>query len=147
MTRLAIVLPGSSLAPVRERLVRKAEQVARETDAAAVVLSGLNEAGHMRELWRGPEIELVLEQTATSTAENAAATLPLLLERDIRAAIVVCAPAHLARARWIFRRIYGAGGIDVRFRVARIAPTPGALAWEVAAAAVARKQVRTHTKA
>jgi hypothetical protein len=34
----------------------------------------------------------------------------------------------------------------VRFRVARIAPTPGALAWEVAAATVARRQVRTHVE-
>ena len=96
----------------------------------------------MRELWQGPDVELVLEESATTTAENAALTLPLLLERHIREAIVVCAPAHLLRARWIFRRIYGARGIAVSFRTARIAPTPGAIAWELAASTVARRQVR-----
>jgi uncharacterized SAM-binding protein YcdF (DUF218 family) len=140
----AIVVPGSSVRTVRERLVRKAERVARTTGARIVVFSGRGEAPHMRDLWEGPEAELVVEETATSTAENAAQTLPLLLERDVHDAIVVCAPAHLARARWIFRRIYGAGGVRVRFRVAPVVPTPGALAWELAAAAVARRQVRGH---
>jgi uncharacterized SAM-binding protein YcdF (DUF218 family) len=143
VTAPAIVVPGSSLRPVRERLVRKAEAVARETDARLVVLSGRGEAEHMRGIWSGPDAELVVEEDATSTAENAAMTLPLLLQRGVRDAIVVCAPAHVVRARWIFRRIYGAGGVDVRFRVARVAPTPGALAWELAAATVARRQVRT----
>jgi len=98
----------------------------------------------MRDLWQGPDVELVLEESATTTAENAALTLPLLLERDVREAIVVCAPAHLIRARWIFRRIYGARGVSVRFRLARVAPTPGAIAWELAASTVARRQVRAY---
>jgi len=98
----------------------------------------------MRDLWQGPDVELVLEESATTTAENAALTLPLLLERDVREAIVVCAPAHLIRARWIFRRIYGARGVAVSFRPARIAPTPGAIAWELAASTVARRQVRAY---
>jgi uncharacterized SAM-binding protein YcdF (DUF218 family) len=146
VTTPAIVVPGSSLSTVRERLVRRAERVARETGSRLVVFSGRGEAEHMREMWSGPEAELVVEETATSTAENAARTLPLLVDRGVREAIVVCAPAHLLRARWIFRSIYGAGGVGVRFRVARIAPTPGALAWEVAAATVARRQVRTHVE-
>jgi len=98
----------------------------------------------MRDSWRGPDVELVVEESATTTAENAANTLPLLLERDIREAIVICAPAHFIRARWIFRRIYGAHGVAVRFRLARIAPTPGAIAWELGASIVARRQVRAH---
>jgi uncharacterized SAM-binding protein YcdF (DUF218 family) len=89
-------------------------------------------------------VELVLEEYATTTAENAALTLPLLLERDVREAIVVCAPAHLIRARWIFRRIYGARGVAVRFSPARIIPTPGAIAWELGASTIARRQVRAH---
>jgi uncharacterized SAM-binding protein YcdF (DUF218 family) len=140
----AVVVPGSSLPNTRERLVRRAERVAQETGAGVVVFSGSGEAGHMRSLWAGPDAELVVEEAATSTAENAARTLPLLLERGVREAFVVCAPVHLVRARWIFRRIYGAHGVQVAFRVARVAPTPGALAWEVAAAAVARRQVRSH---
>jgi len=140
---LAIVVPGSTVAAVRERLVRKAERVARETAAGLVVFSGAGEAEHMGELWRGPDVELVLEETATSTAENAARTLPLLVEREVHEAIVVCAPAHLLRARWIFRRIYRSHAIVVHFRTARVAPTPGAIVWELAASAVARRQVRS----
>lgn len=142
----AIVVPGSTVRRTRERLVRGAERAALESGAGIVVFSGVSEAGHMRELWNGPDAEIVVEETATSTAENAARTLPLLLERGVREAIVVCAPAHLLRARWIFRRIYGHHGIAVRFRVARVAPTPGAIAWELAASFVARRQVREHAK-
>jgi uncharacterized SAM-binding protein YcdF (DUF218 family) len=140
----AIVVPGSSLSRIRERLVREAERVARAVGAELVVFSGAGEAGPMRDLWQGPDVELVVEESATTTAENAAHTLPVLLERDIREAIVVCAPAHYVRARWIFRRIYGAHGIAVRFRPARIVPTPGAIVWELGASTVARRQVRSH---
>jgi uncharacterized SAM-binding protein YcdF (DUF218 family) len=140
----AIVVPGSTVRRTRERLVREAQRAARDNGASVVVFSGAGEAEHMRELWNGADVELVVEETATSTAENAGRTLPLLLERGVREAIVVCAPAHLIRARWIFRRIYGTRGIAVAFRVARIAPTPGAIAWELAASTVARRQVRAH---
>jgi len=138
----AIIVPGCHLRSARTRLVRRAERLASARGAGLVVFSGEDEAADMRDQWRGPDVELVVEEAATSTAENAALTLPLLLEREVRAAIVVCAPVHLVRARWIFRRLYGAAGIDVRFRVARVAPTPGALVWEIAAATVARRQVR-----
>jgi uncharacterized SAM-binding protein YcdF (DUF218 family) len=144
VTPPAIVLPGSTVRRVRERLVREAERVARAVEARVVVFSGASEAEPMRDLWQGPDVELVVEESATTTAENAALTLPLLLERDVREAIVVCAPAHLIRARWIFRRIYGARGVAVSFRPARIAPTPGAIAWELAASTVARRQVRAY---
>ena len=143
---LAVVVPGSSVARVRERLVRAAEQAAAELDARCVVLSGEGEAGHMRDLWREPPVELVLEETATSTVENAARTLPLLLERRVRRAVVVCAPAHLPRARWIFRRVYGSNGIQVTTRAARVAPTPGAVVWELLAAMVARRQIRAESE-
>jgi uncharacterized SAM-binding protein YcdF (DUF218 family) len=140
----AIVVPGSLLARVRERLVREAERVAERTDAELVVFSGRNEAKQMRSLWRGPDLELVVDETATTTVENAAHTLPTLLEHGIRDAIVVCAPAHALRAGWIFRRIYGARGIRVTVRSARVLPTPAALVYELGAATVARRQVRQH---
>lgn len=142
MTQRAVVVPGSTVSRVRARLVRDAERAASALDVTVVIFSGLGEAEHMRDLWQGPDVDLVTEDAATSTVENAVRTLPLLLERDVRTAVVVCAPAHVLRARWIFRRIYGAHGIAVAFRVARVAPTPGAIAWELAAAAVARRQVR-----
>jgi uncharacterized SAM-binding protein YcdF (DUF218 family) len=140
----AIVVPGSSLARIRERLVRKAERTARTVGARVVIFSGASEALQMRDIWQRPEAELVLEELATTTAENAALTLPLLLERDIDSAIVVCAPVHLIRARWIFRRVYSSRGVAVTFRPARIVPTPGAIAWEIGASIVARRQVREH---
>ncbi|HEX4677885.1 MAG TPA: ElyC/SanA/YdcF family protein [Gaiellaceae bacterium] len=142
MTAPAIVVPGSTVSRVRERLVREAERVACNRDVRLVVFSGAFEAGPMRDLWHGPDVELVLEDAATTTAENAANTLPLLLQRDVREVIVVCAPVHLIRARWIFRRVYGARGVSVRFRPARIVPTPGAIAWELGASVIARRQVR-----
>jgi len=145
----AVVVPGSNLAGTRRRLVAAAERVAEALDAELVVLTGYapgggaSEASLMRELWRGPtRSELVLEETASSTAENAARTLPLLLERGVSSAVVVCAPLHLARARWLFRRVYGAHGIHVRVRPARVWPTPGAVLWELGALTVAARQVR-----
>ena len=130
------------------RLVAEAERVARRREPSAVVFSGWSpdggpsEAEQMRALWRGPAVELVVEETAATTAQNASRTLPLLLARGVHDAVVVCTPLHLYRARWIFRRIYGSGGVAVRFRVAPVAPTPGALAWELGALIVAARQVR-----
>ena len=140
----AVVVPGSSHRRTRVRLVREAERVARRLEAKLVLLTGHGEAAHMRDLWRGPEAELVLEETATSTVENAARTLPLLLDRGVAEVVVVCAPAHLLRARWIFRRIYGRHGVRVTVRAARVLPTPGAVIYELAAASIARRQVRDH---
>ena len=96
----------------------------------------------MRSLWHGPDVELLVDETATTTAENAARTLPLLVERDVREAVLVCAPAHALRAGWIFRRIYGPRGVRVVVRPARVLPTPAALVYELGAATVARRQVR-----
>jgi uncharacterized SAM-binding protein YcdF (DUF218 family) len=102
------------------------------------------EAERMRVLWCGsPDIELVLEETSATTAQNAARTVPLLVDRGITQAIVVCAPTHLPRTRWIFRRIYGGHGVTVRVRAARVLPTPGAVLWELGALAVAARQVRS----
>src|SRR5262249_13802467 len=109
---VALVVPGNAL-PARDgahrisracrRLVREAESIARRERPAVVVFTGWSpeggpsEAAQMRELWRGPDVELVLEETASTTVENASRTLPLLLARDIDEAIVVCTPLHLGR--------------------------------------------------
>jgi uncharacterized SAM-binding protein YcdF (DUF218 family) len=153
----AIVVLGNSLVAhdgsVRisrtcRRLVAEAERLAGRIGATTVVFSGWSpgdgpsEAEQMRDLWRGPAVELVVEETASTTAENAARTLPLLLERGITEAVVICAPLHLGRARWIFRRVYGPHGVTARFRVAPVAPTPGAVAWELGALTVVARQLR-----
>jgi uncharacterized SAM-binding protein YcdF (DUF218 family) len=146
--RTAIVVPGHGwpdLGGVHRisrrclRLVREAEQLVSTVEADVVVFSGWSptrgpsEAEQMRDAWRGPAVELVIEPTAASTAENAARTLPLLLERGVGAAVVVCAPPHLLRTRLLFRRLYGGSGIDVAFRVPRLAPTVRSVAWELCA--------------
>jgi uncharacterized SAM-binding protein YcdF (DUF218 family) len=146
--RTAIVVPGHGwpdLAGVHRisnrclRLVGEAEELVNGADADLVVFSGWSptggpsEAEQMRDAWRGPAVELVVEPTATSTAENAARTLPLLLDRGVARAVVVCAPPHLFRTQLLFRRLYRDSGVEVGFRAARLVPTVRSVAWELLA--------------
>jgi uncharacterized SAM-binding protein YcdF (DUF218 family) len=146
--RTAIVVPGHGwldLDGVHRisgrcmRLVLEAEELVSSTRAGVVVFSGWSptggrsEAEQMRDAWHGPAAELIVEPTATTTAENAARTLPLLLERGVSRAIVVCAPPHFLRTRLLFRRLYRGSGVEVAFRVARLTPTFRAVAWELGA--------------
>jgi uncharacterized SAM-binding protein YcdF (DUF218 family) len=146
--RTAIVVPGHRslgsdgvhrISSRCEVLVREAEVLARTGGADVVVFSGWSstggpsEAEQMRDAWRGPGAELVVEPTARTTAENAARTLPLLRERGIARAVVVCAPTHLARTGVLFGRLYRSAGIEVAFRAPPVAPSVRAVAWELAA--------------
>lgn len=150
--RTAIVVPGHGrggrISAACLELVREAEKMASSTPVDVVVFTGgsrgngLSEAEQMRAAWRGPDVELAIEPTASVTAENAARTLPLLLERGIGRAWIVCAPLHLYRARYFFSRLYGPRGIETVYRRAPVTPGPRALAWELAAASVSRLQLR-----
>jgi uncharacterized SAM-binding protein YcdF (DUF218 family) len=155
--RTAIVVPGHALrgedgvyriSPTCLGLVREAQRIAEVTPVDAVIFTGwapaggLSEAEQMRTAWRGPGVELVVEPTASVTAENASRTVPLLVERAIQHAIVVCAKFHVHRARYFFSRLYGAADIETEFRVVRAPTGFRALAWELAAAAVCRRQQR-----
>jgi uncharacterized SAM-binding protein YcdF (DUF218 family) len=146
--RTAIVVPGHGRLDLDGehliserclRLVREAEQLVTGTGADVVVFSGWSSSGgpseaqQMRDAWRGPAAELVVEPTATSTAENAARTLPLLLEREVGAAVVVCAPPHLFRTRVLFGLLYRGSGIALSYRAPRLAPTVRAIVWEILA--------------
>ena len=128
--------------------MREAERLAETQPVEAVVFtgwsrgSGPSEAEQMRAAWDGPDIELVVEPTASVTAQNAARTVPLLLERGIARAVVVCAPLHVYRTRFLFSRLYGPRGIESAFHVARFVPRPRALAWELVALPVLRRQLR-----
>jgi hypothetical protein len=110
------------------RLVREAEQLVSGAAADVVVFSGWSSTGGRSE--------------AEHTAENAARTLPLLLERGVRRAVVVCAPPHLVRTSLLFRRLYRGSGVEVGFRVARLAPTFRAVVWELGALPFLPLQVR-----
>jgi uncharacterized SAM-binding protein YcdF (DUF218 family) len=150
--RTAIVVPGHArrgrISSLCLALVREAERIAAATPVDAVVFSGWAppgrepEAEQMRAAWRGPDVELVVEPTAAFTAENAARTLPLLVERGIERAIVVCAPLHLYRARFFFSRLYGARRIATEFRTVTPGRTVPALVWELVAATAVRRQLR-----
>jgi uncharacterized SAM-binding protein YcdF (DUF218 family) len=149
---LALVVPGHSrgrtISGTCRRLVAEAERLAEQLRPDVVVFSGrspaggVSEAEQMRRLWLGPEVELILEPTAATTAQNAARTLPLLLERGIERALVVCAPLHRHRVRLFFGRLYEAHGIEASFYAPRIRPTPFALAWELCALPVRSRQLR-----
>lgn len=153
----AIVVPGNGrvgpdgvyrITDSCRALVAEAERLAREHRPVAVVLSGWSPAGgpteaeQMRDAWAGPDVELVLEQTATSTAENAARSLPPLLARGVDRVFVVTAPVHRHRARYFFRRLYRPRGIEVVIVTARIATSVRALAWELAATSIRKSQLR-----
>jgi uncharacterized SAM-binding protein YcdF (DUF218 family) len=130
------------------RLVREAELLAQSLPARTVVFSGWSPAGgpseaeQMRSAWQGPAVELVVEPTATVTAQNAGRTLPLLVEREIRRAVVVCAPFHLYRTRYFFSELYDPHGIATEFHVVPQPLSPYALAWELIALPVCRLQLR-----
>jgi uncharacterized SAM-binding protein YcdF (DUF218 family) len=154
--RTAIVVLGNggrrlgspSITPACLELVREAERLAEAHPVDVVVLTGgsrgaaPSEAEQMRAAWNGPDVELVVEPTAWSTAENAARTLPLLLEHEIEQAVVVCAPLHRYRTRFFFSRLFEPHGIQTTFHVAAVEQGARAFAWEVAAAAVCRRQLR-----
>jgi uncharacterized SAM-binding protein YcdF (DUF218 family) len=134
------------------RLVAEAELLAAALAPDVALFTGWSptggpsEAEQMRDAWTGmgagPAVELVVEPSARNTAQNAARTLPLLLERGIERATVVCAPLHLLRTRFFFERLYEGTGIETSFHAARFLPTPRALAWELAALPVRRAQLR-----
>jgi uncharacterized SAM-binding protein YcdF (DUF218 family) len=153
----AIVVPGNGRADATgayritdacRALVAEAERLARAERPDVVVFSGWSptggpsEAEQMRDAWAGPEVELVVEPTATSTAENASRTLPLLLERGVDRALVVTAPLHRRRAHWFFRRLYRPRGIETILVTARVRPTVQALLWELGALSIRRAQLR-----
>src|SRR5262249_35519389 len=150
--RTAIVVPGHArrgrISDVCVSLVREAQRIAATSQVDAVIFSGAAvrggepEAEQMRDVWHGPDVELVVEPTAHVTAQNAARTLPLLLEPRIERAVLVSAPLNLYRARFFFTRLDGAAGIATEFRPVPAGRTVRALAWELGAAPAVPRQLR-----
>jgi uncharacterized SAM-binding protein YcdF (DUF218 family) len=136
------------ISPVCRLQVREAERLAVERSVQAVLFTGwsrgngLSEAEQMRDAWDGPDVELVVEPEATVTAENASRTLPLLLERGIGRALIVCAPLHLYRTRYFFSRLYGPRGIETEFHAVRVVPGVRAAIWELGALPLRRRHLR-----
>jgi hypothetical protein len=136
------------LTPRCFRLLSQAAQLAEHREPRVIVFSGaswggLSEAEQMLEAWPGRrDVELVVETTARTTAENAARSLPLLLRREVREATVVCAPVHVLRVRFFFAGLYPRFGVSCEVRSVRCLPSPAALAWEFGALGVMRGQRR-----
>ena len=96
----------------------------------------------MRAAWQRPAVELVVEPTASITAENARERSRSCVERGIERAVVVCAPLHVYRTRFFFSRLFEPHGIQTSFHVAPVQQGARAVAWEIAAAPLCRRQLR-----
>jgi uncharacterized SAM-binding protein YcdF (DUF218 family) len=154
----AIIIPGSGghlpdggyrIGARARDCLRVAARLAELRHPRLVVFSGWSpvggpsEAEQMLEAWPGGgEVELVAEPTARITAENMSRSLPLLLDRGISEATLVCGAMHLPRVRYFFGSVYPRHGIRCRYAVTRQLPTPRTLAWEAAAIPLARRQRR-----
>ena len=132
-----------------DQLLRHAAELAARRRPRAVVFTGWSpyggesEAAQMLAAWPGRrDVELLAEETAATTAQNAARTLPLLLERGVSEATIICTPLHRLRVAYFFRAIYGRFGIACRFSSAECGFSAAALAWEAVALSVARRQKR-----
>ena len=122
-----IVVPGSGglNADGRYRIgaralagVRAAARLAEARTPRVVVFTGWSpvggpsEAEQMLAAWDGPgDVDLVVETSATITAENMSRSLPHVLERGVREVTVVCGTLHLARVRYHFGGVYPRHGI------------------------------------
>jgi hypothetical protein len=153
-----IVVPGSGrleedgsyrIGPRALACVRAAARLAEARTPRVVVftgwspVSGPTEAEQMLAAWDGrDDVDLVLEPSATITAENMSRSLPHLLERGVREVTVVCGVVHLARVRYHFGGVYPRHGIRCSYVRTRQLPTPATLAWEAAAVLAMRRQRR-----
>jgi uncharacterized SAM-binding protein YcdF (DUF218 family) len=147
VSAIAIVVPGHSrrgrVSARCLRLVAAAASLADELEPRVVVFTGRGEAEAMLAAWSGRrDVELLAEPTARITAHNAARTLPLLRERGVTTALVVCGRAHAPRVRFFFRHLYGRYGVATEIRPAPSTFHPTAVGRELVAAFVARRQRR-----
>ena len=87
--------------------------------ASAVVFSGYSEAELMRSAWTGPEVELICDLEARSTAANAANIASVARELGADELVVVTSPWHRARARILLRAALRGTGIRLSVESAK----------------------------
>ena len=114
MTRLVAVLGystrrGDELHPVALDRLRAAERVAAE-GADAVLLSGWSRRRHrlaegelMRSAWAGPDVPLLVDADARTTAGNARAVEVAVRRTGATEVVVVTSSWHARRARHLVR--------------------------------------------
>ncbi len=116
--------PSEVLHPICAARLRHAEAIA--TGARAVVLSGYarrggrGEAELMRGAWTGPDVPLLCDPTARSTAGNAAGIATAARSLAADEVVVVTSGWHRFRARSLVRAALHGSEISVR-----VSPAPG----------------------
>jgi uncharacterized SAM-binding protein YcdF (DUF218 family) len=88
---------GAELHPICARRLAHAQQLAG--GIRAVILSGLPEAELMRASWVGPDVELICDPEARSTADNVRNVASAALALGARELVVVTSRWHRARVR------------------------------------------------
>jgi DUF218 domain len=92
---------GEALHPIGAERLRHAQAISAE--ARAVVLSGHGEAELMRDGWTGPEVTIICDTTARSTAQNAAAVAAAARSLGADEVVVVTSRWHSFRAGRLVR--------------------------------------------
>jgi uncharacterized SAM-binding protein YcdF (DUF218 family) len=110
--------------------------------ARAVVLSGCREAELMRSAWTGPEVLLICDPDARSTADNAANVAAVARELGADELVVVTSPWHRARARILVGVALRGSGIRFSVEAAEGRRPWLLLAREVACMALLPMQLR-----
>jgi hypothetical protein len=88
-------------------------------DARAVVLSGWSEAELMRLAWTGPDVHLVCDPEARSTAQNAANIAATARALGAQELVVVTSHWHRARARILVGVALRGSGIRLSIEAAK----------------------------
>jgi uncharacterized SAM-binding protein YcdF (DUF218 family) len=99
----------TELHPLCADRLRHAQRVAG--DARAVILSGCPEAELMRAAWKGPEIPLVCDTAARTTAGNAVNVAARARELGADHLVVVTSSWHAPRVRLLMRAALRGSGI------------------------------------
>ena len=110
--------------------------------ARAVVLSGYSEAEAMRSAWSGPDVPLICDSEARSTAQNVANIAATARELDVQEVVVVTSPWHRRRAGLLASTALRDSGIRLSVETAK-GPRPRILlARELACWALLPLQLR-----
>jgi uncharacterized SAM-binding protein YcdF (DUF218 family) len=110
--------------------------------ASAVVFSGFSEAELMRSAWTGPDITLVCDLEARSTAANAANVAAAARELGADELVVVTSHWHRRRARLLFGAALRGTGIRLTVETATGSRPRLLLARELACFALLPVQLR-----
>ena len=128
---------GHRLHPVCAARLARAEELAE--GARAVILSGwarhphaAAEAELMRAAWRGPNVALLSDPDASSTAGNAANIAADVHALGARELVVVTSPWHAPRARVLLRAALRGEDVRVSVQTAGGRPSPATAVRELA---------------